>query len=298
MLISEAIARAAALTGQVTDNAAPVRWLSELDGRLAFEFYRADAWAPYDPADDLGCELLVPFPWDGFYVHHLEAMTYFSNGEYDRYDNARALAEQTLSDFRHFMQRTQAKLCAVGFPTEKQGGSGVTVIPGDACHSPWFWLSAYALAVKHGYKGTEDEWIDEQRQYVDAALASASAASASADAAQTSAETASAAAASAAGDAQRAADSVLHPPRVSAGGTWEVWTGSAYLDTGAPSRGPAGPQGAQGPEGPPGAAVAVETQGMYWFSVDGSGDLILTYTGDTAPDFSIDGETGHLLLTM
>ena len=56
MLISEAIARSTALTGQVTDNAALVRWLSELDGRLAIEFYRADAWTPYDPTDDLSCE--------------------------------------------------------------------------------------------------------------------------------------------------------------------------------------------------------------------------------------------------
>ena len=25
--------------------------------------------------------------------------------------------------------------------------------------SPWFWLSAYALAVRHGYDGTEGEWL-------------------------------------------------------------------------------------------------------------------------------------------
>ena len=158
MLISEAIARSAALTGQVTDNAALVRWLSELDGRLAIEFYRADAWTPYDPTDDLSCELLVPFPWDGFYVHHLAAMTYFSDGEYDRYENERVMSEQKLADFRAFMQRTRAKLCAVGFPTEKTGGTGVTVIPENA-DSVWFWISAYSLAVKHGFAGTEDEWL-------------------------------------------------------------------------------------------------------------------------------------------
>lgn len=160
MLISEAIAQAAALTGQVVANATLVRWLSELDGRLAFEFYRADAWTPYDPTDDLSCELLVPFPWDGLYIHHLAAQTYFANGEYDRYENERVMGEKTLSDFRSFMQRTQSRRCGCpGFPTEKSGGTGVTVIPGDECHGPWFWLSAYALAVKHGYKGTEEEWL-------------------------------------------------------------------------------------------------------------------------------------------
>lgn len=176
MLISEAISAAAALTGQVVSNATLVRWLSELDGRLAFEFYRVDAWTPYDPTDDLSCELLVPFPWDGMYVHHLAAQTYFTNGEYDRYENERVMSEKTLADFRSFMQRTQSRLCGCGFPTEKSGGSGVIVIPGDECHGPWFWLSAYALAVKHGYKGTEDEWVDEQREYVDASLAAKNAA--------------------------------------------------------------------------------------------------------------------------
>ena len=42
MLISEALAHAAALTGQALP-ASAVRWLSELDGRLAFELYRAEA---------------------------------------------------------------------------------------------------------------------------------------------------------------------------------------------------------------------------------------------------------------
>lgn len=159
MLISEAIAQSTALTGQVVDNSVLVRWLSEIDGRLAFEFYRTGAWTPYDPTDDLGSELLVPFPWDGFYVHHLEALIYFSDGEYDRYDNARTLSEKTLADFRSFMQRTQAKICGCGFPTEKTGGTYVTVIPEQA-ESVWFWISAYSLAIKHGFSGTEEEWLE------------------------------------------------------------------------------------------------------------------------------------------
>ncbi|MBO7670126.1 MAG: hypothetical protein J6S60_06005 [Oscillospiraceae bacterium] len=158
MLISEAISNVTALTGQVVENSTLVRWLSEIDGKLAFEFYRADAWTPYDPTADLGAELLVPFPWDGLYVHHLEAMTYFTNGEYDRYENARAMCEKKLDEFRHFMQRTQSIPCRPGFPTDKNGGTGVTVIP-PRPDGPFFWLSAYALAVKHGFVGTEEEWL-------------------------------------------------------------------------------------------------------------------------------------------
>ncbi len=40
MLISEALAHAAALTGQTVSAAEGVRWLSELDGRLALELGR------------------------------------------------------------------------------------------------------------------------------------------------------------------------------------------------------------------------------------------------------------------
>lgn len=68
-------------------------------------------------------------------------------------------------------------------------------------------------------------------------------------------------------------------------------------------RGPAGPQGVQGPRGDTGTAVAVETQGMYYFNVDNDsssptfGHLFLTYTGSEAPNFSIN-EQGHLVWTV
>ena len=302
MLISEAIELVTDLTGQVVDNAELVRWLSEVDGTLAFEFYRTDAWAPYDPEDDTGCELLVPFPWDGFYPHHLEAMTYYTNGEYDRYANAAAMAETQLTEFRHFMQRTQSALCGCGFPTEKNGGTGITIIDQAECHSPWFWLSAYSLAVKHGFHGTEDEWIDEQRAYVDAALAAASAAQNYAEAAGGYANAAVSAAADADSAAYRAENASEHPPVIDPDGTWRLWIGGQYQSTTFPSQGPPGTPGAPGPTGPRGPqgprgfdAVAVETQGMFYFSVDADGHLILTYTGDDPPDFEIDEDTGHLI---
>ena len=116
MTIQQAINNAKALTGQVVDDATLVRWLSELDGQLALTLYRAAAWAPYDPVDDLTKTLLVPFPRDGLYASHLAAMTGFTNGEYDRYENARTMSERTLAAFRAYMQRTKANPCAPGFP--------------------------------------------------------------------------------------------------------------------------------------------------------------------------------------
>ena len=127
MTISEALAHAAALTGQTVSAAEGVRWLSELDGRLALELGRADAWTPYDPADDQETPLLAPHPWDGFYVHHLEAMTYYTNGEYDRYEPARAMCRRALDDWRHYLRRTGA-LGQLGDPAHPlaspSGGGG------------------------------------------------------------------------------------------------------------------------------------------------------------------------------
>ena len=115
MTINDAVSMANSVTGQETDTALLVRWLSELDGQIAFKLYRDETFEPYDPAD-LTTELLVPFPHDGIYRHHLEAMVYFANGEYDRYENARQMREKKLADFRSWMQRTKSRPCQPGFP--------------------------------------------------------------------------------------------------------------------------------------------------------------------------------------
>lgn len=52
---------------------------------------------------------------------------------------------------------------------------------------------------------------------------------------------------------------------------------------------PRGPRGFNG--------VAVAAGGQYAFNVDGNGHLILSYTGDEAPDFAINAN-GHLILNV
>ena len=85
--------------------------------------------------------------------------------------------------------------------------------------------------------------------------------------------------------------------------TKSVQDGVVHLTYGIPqgTQGAVGPQGAQGVEGPPGPqginGVAVTANGQYAFNVDERGHLILSYTGDTAPDFRIN-ENGHLILTL
>ena len=109
MTPAAAAAEAERLTGQVYDRAVLLRWLSELDGILALDLYRVEPPEPYTTEDQAERALLIPFPWDGgVYVHHLEAMTYFSNGEYDRYANARQLSEHALAEFRRYTRRNAA----------------------------------------------------------------------------------------------------------------------------------------------------------------------------------------------
>lgn len=107
MRIKEAIAESAALTGSALEQGTLCRWLSEMDGRLVMEFFRGESWKPYDPEQDTEQVLLVPAPWDGLYVHYLEAMTYYSTGEYSRYQNALTMAEKVLADFKAWFVRTK-----------------------------------------------------------------------------------------------------------------------------------------------------------------------------------------------
>lgn len=88
-------------------------------------------------------------------------------------------------------------------------------------------------------------------------------------------------------------------------GVWNLAFGLAPGAAGSTgATGPAGPQGVQGIQGPPGgnAASIVAASGLFYFSINSSGHLIMTYSGDeTDPNaWSVDSDTtsptyGHLL---
>ena len=60
----------------------------------------------------------------------VEAMTHYSNGEYDRYGNAMAMFEKLTGDYRKLMMRAQ--IPPQPGTAENTGGSGVTVFPEQA----------------------------------------------------------------------------------------------------------------------------------------------------------------------
>lgn len=163
--------------------------------------------------------------------------------------------------------------------------------PGDCCCEgggsglPWegYYYSAYGIAVKHGFQGTEQEWLEQERMYAAAAKA----------------------------EADRAAEASLHAPRIGDNGHWLVWNGSGYADTGTPAEGPAGPrgpkgdtgaagprgpQGVQGPKGDTGTAAVVQANGLWAFYIQNDssaadfGHLYVEYSGTEQPDLSIDDD--------
>lgn len=223
MTIQEAITRAFTLTGFATatfETAQLVTWLSELDGQIALECFHNETWQPYDATDDdeLDSELLVSYPWDGdIYTHWLEAQMYYAAGEYDRYENAQAAYNAALKRFRAFVARLSRPAIIGGTISNI---ADVTVVAGVERSVLWTFLSAYGIAVKHGYTGTEEQWLDEITHYnreaagdaaasATVAAASATAAAASAASAVSSATSATASAASAdlsAGSATSAAE--------------------------------------------------------------------------------------------
>lgn len=156
MKIKEAIAFAKKLSGNAMDDDTLCRWLSELDGRLMLDFYKGSEWMSYSVPQDEDHDLLVPFPWDEMYVHYLEAMVYYSNGEFERYRNSYEMYNKKELEYRQWYARNQLPITL-----EALARRDCTVVTEGRGSKPFWYLSAYALAVKHGYTGTEEEWLAE-----------------------------------------------------------------------------------------------------------------------------------------
>lgn len=165
MKISEAISYTRSLSGNAMDDNTLCRWLSELDGRLMLDFYKGSEWMSYSLPQDADHELLVPFPWDGLYVHYLEAMVYYSNGEYNRYQNSYEMFNKKVTDYRQWYVRNHlpVDLCALLRGCSGSSEQDITILADGFGSDPFYYLSAYALAVKHGFSGNEEQWLASLR---------------------------------------------------------------------------------------------------------------------------------------
>lgn len=91
MTIKDAIAYADEVKPNAFSTAVKVRWLAELEGRLAAEVFQFAALEianfAYTAEKDLETELLVAPPYDDIYTLWLCAKIDEANGEYNKYQN-------------------------------------------------------------------------------------------------------------------------------------------------------------------------------------------------------------------
>ena len=120
-----------------------LQFLNECEGKLQTEFLHiADVDCQRYTEDDMDMDLIVGPPHDKLYYAYLCAMIDFTNGEYAKYNNSIIVANAFMAEWAAWFNRTH----------ERDGRQYLGVF-----------LSAYGIAVKHGYDGTEEEWLESLR---------------------------------------------------------------------------------------------------------------------------------------
>lgn len=119
-----------------------LQWLNEAEGMVQTEVLLKGIHEIVSyTEDDLDDILIVKPPHDKLYITYLYAMIDFANGEFDRYQNSLTLFNNQYTEFVRWF-------AAVYRPAD-----------GDTRRRCVYYLTAYGIAVKHGYSGTEEEWL-------------------------------------------------------------------------------------------------------------------------------------------
>lgn len=117
-------------------------WINEVEGMVQTDvMLRAiEDIDVYDWTDDQQTVLLVKPPHDKLYRFYLQAMIQLANAEYDRYQNTMTVFNAVWGEFVRWFSRTV-------YPAGRE--------------AVWrgYYVSAYGIAVAHGYSGTEAEWL-------------------------------------------------------------------------------------------------------------------------------------------
>ena len=144
MTILEAIELADAIKPNAFDTATKIRWLSEVEGQIQADIWllAPEEWVEYDENTPTDTQLLVTGGHSKIYRAYLCAMIDLANGEYDHYANTSAVANDYLQEYELWYARVYHPA-----DTWREIRKG--------CY-----FTAYGLAVKHGYDGTEEEWLE------------------------------------------------------------------------------------------------------------------------------------------
>ena len=143
MKIGDVIAYVDRIKPNAFDTADKLIWLNEAEGLVQSEvlYLAAADMVEYTPETDLETELLLRSPHDKVYRSYLVAMIDLANGEYNRYAN-------TVEVFN-----TQFAELSCWYADRYRPADG-------GMEDRGYYLSAYGIAVKHGFRGTEEEWLE------------------------------------------------------------------------------------------------------------------------------------------
>lgn len=136
--------------GNVLPKELAILFLSELDGMIQSDImlHAPEEIVSYTNEEQ---ELLLRPPHDKLYVHYLVMMIRNHQQEYEGYQNTQASVEEKLKTFRRWYVQHYRPA-----DTDSRSYTGGT----SADAFGFAYLTAYGLAVKHGYQGTEEEWLE------------------------------------------------------------------------------------------------------------------------------------------
>lgn len=130
-------------------NEAKTQWVNECEGLVQTEvLLLADAeLISYSYNTDKDKELLVKHPHVKIYWAYLTAMIDFANGEYNKYQNTMQMFNAFFGEYMRWFALWYHPADTHGENDGEDGWRG-------------YYISAYGLAVKHGYEGTESKWLE------------------------------------------------------------------------------------------------------------------------------------------
>jgi hypothetical protein len=145
MTIDKLIKLAKKLKPTPFDDEILLMWVNEIEGMVLSEVHLVTVTdiAPYELGEDGSlptAELTAPMPYDKLYMQYLMAQIDYANGEYSKYQNTMQMFNACYTEYVHYVAEVLAP--ADGRAALLQ-----------------YYLSAYAIAKKHGYTGTEEQWL-------------------------------------------------------------------------------------------------------------------------------------------
>lgn len=142
MTLKQVIDMVDAIKPNAFDEATKTIWVNEVEGFVQTEVFllAVEDVIEYAWPTDQNTELLVEPPHSKLYWTYLSAMVDFANGEYSKYNN-------TMQVYNAFMSEYMRWFAAHYRPADGR------------CIEQGYYISAYGIAVKHGYTGSEEDWI-------------------------------------------------------------------------------------------------------------------------------------------